>query len=188
MAAHAGVGGPVSLVQAAPRPAHLLAGASLALAAGVGAWSVDEAATLAGFASLPATAAFACLLIGLLGGYGAWVGPAGALLVVAYALSVLGSGSGVRADAALVGPALWLALEAAWWSLEARRPLVVAPGLARRRVAVLVATAAGSGALGLVLVDLAAAGSGGGSLLKAAGVAAALALVGLVAALARPVR
>lgn len=177
----------VRFVEAAPRPAHLGAGASVALAAGVAAWSVAEAGPLAGFTSLPAWAALGCLAVGLLGGFGAWIGPAGALLVVAYALSVLGSGPGLRADAAVVGPALWLALEAAWWSLEARRPLVVAPGLARRRLAALLATAAGSGALGLVLLDLAAAGSDGGSLLKAAGVAAALGIVGLVAGLARPV-
>lgn len=170
---------------AVPALAHVAAATALVLAAGAGAWSVSTAGPLAGFAAIPAAAAVAALAVGLVAGLAVLVGPSAALLVTAYGLSVLGSGSGLRADAAVVGPVAWLAVEAAWWSLEARRPVRLAPGLATRRVAVLAGGAAGSGAVGLVLLDLAGTGAGGGALLKALGVAAALGIAGLVAALAR---
>jgi hypothetical protein len=176
----------VRRVTVAPRLAQVAAVVAVVLAGGVGAWSVATAELLAPFAALVAEAGFAMLVVGLVAGLGVLVGPAGVFTVVAYGLSLIGSGSGLRADAVVVGPVLWLALEAAWWSLEARHPIALARGLVARRAVTLVGTAAGSGGVALVLLDLAATGTAGGALLKAVGVAAALGIVALLAALARP--
>ena len=75
--------------------------------------------------------------------------------------------------------------ELSYWSLETRLSRPVTGGVATRRAALLSGLVAGSIAIGAVLVSVARIDAGGGLVLEAAGVAAAVALAAAVLALTR---
>jgi hypothetical protein len=113
-------------------------------------------------------------------------------IVVPWALLGLGAAAALSfsedADPArspLYAAGLLAVGELSYWSLETRLSRPVSSGLAARRVALLSGLAAGSIAVGAVLVSVARVEPGGGLLLEAAGVGAAVALAAAVLALSR---
>ena len=81
--------------------------------------------------------------------------------------------------------ALIVLAELAYWSIEKAGTARDEPGAVPRRLAALAALLAGSALAGLVVVTLGALVLRGGVVMLALGVAAAAALAGLLAALAR---
>jgi hypothetical protein len=77
--------------------------------------------------------------------------------------------------------------ELSYWSLEARQSRPAVGGIAARRIALLSGLLAGTIAVGAVLVSVARIDAGGGLVLEAGGVAAAVALAAAVLALSRRV-
>lgn len=75
--------------------------------------------------------------------------------------------------------------ELGYWSLDTRESRPAVPGISARRIALLSGLVAASIALGTVLVSVARVEPGGGLLLEAAGVGAAVALAAAVLALSR---
>lgn len=149
---------------------------------------------VAGFASLGAGEVLA--LVAALGAVataalaaGLWRGRS---IVVPWALLALGAAAAVSfaedADPArspLYAAGLLAVGELSYWSLETRLSRPATAGLAARRVALLSGLAAGSIAVGAVLVSVARVEPGGGLPLEAAGVGAAVALVAAMLVLSR---
>ena len=112
--------------------------------------------------------------------------------LVPWALLLLGAAAAVafanEADpgrspiyaAALLGVA-----ELAYWSLEDRRSRAAVPGMTPRRVGRVTGAVAGALVVGTVLAAVARVDAGGGLLLEAVGVTAAVAAAALVLALSR---
>jgi hypothetical protein len=122
----------------------------------------------------------------LQGRRGAWISPALLLSGSAYGVALTGRDPGFEATSIAVAALLFLAGEAAFWSLELATPVRFNGTLLARRAAFVSATALV--ALGAAApVGLAASQDAVASLTLAAfGVAAAVTIVGLVARLARP--
>jgi hypothetical protein len=87
--------------------------------------------------------------------------------------------------APLLGAALLLCAELAWWSIEPRIPAWSQPGLALRRVATILALCLVGAGLGAVLLVAAGSSLSGGVPLELAGVVAATGAVAVVAYVAR---
>jgi hypothetical protein len=87
--------------------------------------------------------------------------------------------------APVLGGALLLCAELAWWSIEPRIPAWSQPGLALRRVAAIVALCLVGAGLGAVLLVAAGSSLSGGVPLELAGVLAATAAVAVLAWVAR---
>ncbi len=116
----------------------------------------------------------------------------GRSIVVPWALLALGGAAALSfaedADPArspLYAAGLLAIGELSYWSLETRLSRPATAGLAARRVALLSGLAAGSIAVGAVLVSVARVEPGGGLPLEAAGIGAAVALVAAVLVLSR---
>jgi hypothetical protein len=155
-------------------------GAGLALAplASVGGRLREAMAWVAGLGLLLAAAA-ALRLPSLLA-------PAMVVLLAGYTMALVDGGDRVDAAAPLVGAALLAYAELAGWAAEARpevrdeRPVLLA------RARTLAATVAAGLGLGALVLLAAAVPAGGGLARLAVGVAAAVAVLGLVAVVARP--
>ena len=113
-------------------------------------------------------------------------------IVVPWALLALGTAAALSfaedADPArspLYAAGLLAVGELSYWSLETRLSQPVTTGIAARRIALLSGLAAGSIAVGAVLVSVARVEPGGGLPLEAAGVGAAVALAAAVLVLSR---
>lgn len=113
-------------------------------------------------------------------------------IVVPWALLALGTAAALSfaedADPArspLYAAGLLAIGELSYWSFETRLSRPATPGLAARRFALLSGLAAGSIAVGAVLVSVARVEPGGGLPLEAAGIGAAVALVAAVLVLSR---
>jgi hypothetical protein len=153
------------------------------LAAVVGAFASLAAGDLEAVAAALSAVAVASLAAGL------WRRRS---VVVPWALLALG-GAAALAFAADADPArsplyaagLLAVGELAYWSLETRVSRPATPGIAPRRIAFLSGLVAGSIAVGAVLVSVARVEPGGGLILEAAGVAAAVAAAAIVFVLSR---
>lgn len=114
----------------------------------------------------------------------AFVGPALAFTGAAYAVAVAGHGS-VDALAVLFAPALLLAGELGYWSLETATVAREDAAVTLRRASTVAAVALLASAVAAFLVASSNLEVGGGIALVAAGVAAATGVLALVARLAR---
>ena len=108
-----------------------------------------------------------------------------ALLALGGAAALSFAEEGDPARSPLYAAALLAVGELAYWSLETRVSRPATPGIAPRRIAFLSGLVAGSIAVGAILVSVARIEPGGGVLLEAAGVAAAVAAAAMVFALSR---
>ncbi len=108
------------------------------------------------------------------------------LLGISAAVAMLAGGGPVERAAPLYGPGLLLAAELAYWAVDRARVPGEPVGVARRRALLLVAMAAATGLLAL-LVTLAGglAGAATGWEIRALGVGAAVMVTWIVAVLAR---
>ena len=129
----------------------------------------------------------AALAIGLVFGAGTPVGIGVAGIGAAYAVAA-SSGGDVDGGAVLFAPALLVLAELAYWSLEHRVRVADERSLVARRLAALAIVAMASVGVGTLAVGAAAVPLSAGPPLLVVGVAAAIAVVGLVAALARAER
>ena len=128
-------------------------------------------------------AAGTLLLLALARGWGAGVGWALVLSVLAYLLAVLAASREVDPTAPVVGVSLFLAAELASWSIELRPPARQAPDLPVRRLSTMVAVALTAEVLaGLALLS-AVPGRDLGLVLDVAGAVAAVAAVALLVGL-----
>jgi len=135
------------------------------------------------FALLVDLAAGALLLLALARAWGAGVGWALVLSVLAYLLAVLAGSREVDPTAPVVGVFLFLAAELAYWSVELRPPARQAPDLPLRRLTTVVAVALTAEVLaGLALLSAVPRGDLG-VLLDVAGALAAVAVVALLVGL-----
>lgn len=153
------------------------------LAAVVGAFASLAAGDLEAVAAALSAVAVASLAAGL------WRRRS---VVVPWALLALGGAAALAfaedADPArspLYAAALLAVGELAYWSLETRVSRPATPGIGPRRIAFLSGLVAGSIAVGAVLVSVARVEPGGGLILEAAGVAAAVAAAAIVFVLSR---
>jgi hypothetical protein len=153
------------------------------LAAVVGAFAALGAGDLEAVAAALSAVAVASLAAGL------WRRHS---IVVPWALLALGGAAALSfaedADPArspLYAAGLLAVGELAYWSLETRVSRPATPGIAPRRIAFLSGLVAGSIAVGAVLVSVARVEPGGGLILEAAGVAAAVAAAAIVFVLSR---
>jgi hypothetical protein len=133
------------------------------------------------FALLVDLAAGALLLLALARAWGAGIGWALVLSVLAYLLAVLAASAEVDPTAPVVGVFLFLTAELAYWSVELRPPARQAPDLPVRRLTTIVTVAL----VAELLAALALLGSGpdAGLALDVAGAAAAVAAVALLVSL-----
>jgi hypothetical protein len=107
------------------------------------------------------------------------------LLGTEYAVALLLRGEGALEGAApLVGAGLLLAAELAYWSIDLS-PGPADAGLAARRLGAVAGLAAGSLALGSLVIVLTTVPLGGGLAWDLVGIAAAAATLALIARLAR---
>lgn len=129
-------------------------------------------------------AAVAALAIGLAGRWASFVPAALVLLGGAYALTLEPGRGTVDGGALLVAPALLVAAELAYWSLE---PTSIPPerGLTGARLAALGATVAASTLAAAILVGTSTIEVAGTAALLAVGVLAATGALALTARLAR---
>jgi hypothetical protein len=135
------------------------------------------------FALLVDLAAGALLLLALARAWGAGVGWALVLSVLAYLLAVLAGSREVDPTAPVVGVFLFLAAELAYWSIELRPPARQAPDLPLRRLTTVVAVALTAEVLaGLALLS-AVPRRDLGVVLDVAGAVAAVAVVALLVGL-----
>jgi len=158
----------------AAQPAVVAAVASMVAAVGVAVAAVvgaDEG--LRPVAGVVAGAGVALLLGALLTGHSWLTGWALAGLVAAYACAVGGAGGALQLRAPLVGAALFLAGEAAFWSFDLRRAQGTAPGVVAVRIGYLAGVAALSVAGGVALLWIGTVDPGWGLTAEAAGVVAA---------------
>jgi hypothetical protein len=126
-------------------------------------------------------AAGTLLLLALARGWGAGVGWALVLSVLAYLLAVLAASREVDPTAPVVGVSLFLAAELASWSIELRPPARQAPDLPVRRLSTMVAVALTAEVLaGLALLS---PGRDAGLVLDVAGAVAAVVAVALLVGL-----
>ena len=108
------------------------------------------------------------------------------LLAACAAIAMLAGGAPVERAAPLYGPGLLLLAELARWALDLARLGAEPSGLARRRLATLLAVAAASAPLAwLVVLAGGLAGAGSGVELRVLGAVAAIAVAWLLAVLAR---
>jgi hypothetical protein len=152
-------------------------------AALVGAFAVRSAGEFELLAAGLAAAATAVLAAGL------WRGRS---IVVPWVLLGLGGAAALAlaegvdpGRAPLFAAGLLAVGELSYWSLETRLSRPAVGGIAARRLALLSGLVAGSIAVGAVLVSVARIDTGGGLLLEAGGVAAAVTLAAAVLALSR---
>ena len=108
-----------------------------------------------------------------------------AALGAAYALSLFLPEGLLDAWAPLVAAGLLLVAELAYWSLELTTPVRAERGIVRRRAALVAAAAVVAAPVGALVLAAATVAVAGGILWDAAGIAAAVAAVGLAAAVAR---
>jgi hypothetical protein len=135
------------------------------------------------FALLVDLAAGALLLLALARVWGAGVGWALVLSVLAYLLAVLAGSREVDPTAPVVGAFLFLAAELAYWSIELRPPARQARGLPVRRLTTVVGVALAAEVLaGLALLS-AVPRRDLGVVLDVAGAVAAVAVVALLVGL-----
>jgi len=153
--------------------------------AAVAAYAVASAERYAFPAEAASGVALVLLAIGLVLRWPSAIAWAIAFLGVAYACAVVSSGATVDSWCVAVAGALIVLAELAYWSIEKAGTARDEPGAVPRRLAALAALLAGSALAGLVVVTLGALVLRGGLVILALGVAAAAALVGLLAALAR---
>jgi hypothetical protein len=113
---------------------------------------------------------------------------------LAFGIAVLGTEQAVRLATGpsrvdpwtpLYAVGFLLVAELAWWSIERRVPAWSEHGMAFRRAGVVTAACAGSSVLSALVVLAAGAPLHGGVGLELVGVAAAIACLGVVAAVAR---
>jgi len=133
----------------------------------------------------PAAVALALLAAGLLaaGLALAWAPAVGWVLwlcLAGYLLSLLGQPRRVDAGAPVVGAAMFLMAELAYWSIELRPPARQARGLAARRLAAIGGVVLAAEALAALALVTASPGADLGLVLDAAGAAAAVAAVALL--------
>ena len=157
---------------------------------------------MAGAAGLAAYAAVEEPLLGLLGvagvalvalavafGRAALVAPGVVLMLAAYAISVvLRDASSLDPAAPIVGGALLVAAELAYWSVELEGKRREERAVVVRRVATVAALTAGAITLGTGVLAATALELGGGLAWNALGVAAAVAVLALITWLAAPLR
>lgn len=125
----------------------------------------------------------ALLLLALARAWGAGIGWALVLSVLAYLLAVLAASAEVDPTAPVVGVFLFLAAELAYWSVELRPPARQAPDLPVRRLTTIVTVALVAEALaGLALLGT-GPGRDAGLFLDVAGAVAAVAAVALLVSL-----
>jgi hypothetical protein len=135
------------------------------------------------FALLVDLAAGALLLLALARAWGAGVGWALVLSVLAYLLAVLAGSREVDPTAPVVGAFLFLAAELAYWSIELRPPARQARGLPVRRLTTVVGVALAAEVLaGLALLS-AVPRRDLGVVLDVAGAVAAVAVIALLVGL-----
>ncbi len=132
-----------------------------------------------------AAAGLACLAAGLTGGWSSPVGVGLALLGAEYAVFFTAGPSGVDVWTPLYAAGFLLAAELAYWSLEQRVPAWADPAVLVRRLVLLLACGAGAAALAAAMIVAAGASVGGGLGLEVVGIVAAVAVLTLVAAVAR---
>jgi hypothetical protein len=154
----------------------MLALGAAAGAAGLAAYAAVVADRLGGLLVLIGAVGVAVLVAALVRRLPALVAPALALLGAEYACLFLVRGDTLDARAPLYGAAFLVVAELSFAALELRAG-TPEPGLVPRRVAVLVAAAAGGVLVGMVVLAAAATPLDGGLALEAVGVAAAVALV-----------
>jgi hypothetical protein len=155
----------------------------VALAAGIGVFAslgAGEAELLAAALSAVAVAALAAGLWRERGIVVPW-----ALLFLGGAAALSFAAEGDPGRSPLYAGALLAVGELAYWSLETRLGRPASSGLAARRIALLSGLVAGSIAVGAILVSVARIDPGGGLLLEATGVAAAVAAAAFVFTLSR---
>jgi len=134
-------------------------------------------------------AALVMLCIGLAARWSAALAAGIALLGAEQAFRLATGPSSVDPWTPVYAAGLLLTAELAWWSIEQRVPAWSQPGVALRRLLVIVALCAAGAALAALIVVAAGSPLEGGVGLELVGVAAAVAAVAVVAALARrPVR
>lgn len=157
----------------------------MALAACVGLFAAAGAGDVVALVAALAGVGTAVLAAGL------WRGRA---FVVPWSLLGLGAAAAVSfaedsdpARSPLHAAALIAIGELAYWSFETRTSRPASSGITARRIALISGLVAGSIAVGAVLVSVARIDPGGGLLLEAAGVAAAVTLAAAVLALSRRV-
>lgn len=153
----------------------------MALAAGLGLYSVPEGGLAPAF-RLAAAVAAGLMLLGASGLAPAAVAYSLALLGAEYLAGLAARGARLDLAAPVYGALLFLAGELAYAALDARRP--AGAGGARRALPVLAVTAAGALA-GYGLLALALAPVAGGLALTGAGAAAAVGAAVLAGRLAR---
>lgn len=107
------------------------------------------------------------------------------LLLLGAATAVAFANEGRLGRAPLYAAALLAVGELAYWSLEERLSRPAVPGLAARRIARVTGLVAGTLVFGVVLAAVARIDAGGGLLLEAAGVTAAVGAAAVVLALSR---
>ena len=129
------------------------------------------------FALLVDLAAGALLLLALARAWGAGVGWALVLSVLAYLLAVLAGSREVDPTAPVVGVFLFLAAELAYWSIELRSPARQARGLPVRRLTTVVGVALAAEVLADLALLIAVPRRDLGVELDVAGAVAAVAVV-----------
>jgi hypothetical protein len=190
----------VGRVVVAPWPAWVAAGASLAAAGALLAMALavarDDTAFGTGDLIRGETPAFFTLIVGGAGllalvlalavGARGGVGPAVALLLGGWAVTLVGAGPVVRIDFVLAGAGHVVVAELAWWSIERRaRPGPDRGAALATRAAESVVLLAGAAVAGWLLTGAMAAPPGGGLVLDLVGVAVVIGFGGTVVALVR---
>ncbi|HET7854866.1 MAG TPA: hypothetical protein VFL41_00255 [Gaiellaceae bacterium] len=130
-------------------------------------------------------AGLASLAAGLTGGWSSPVGVGLALLGAEYAVFFAAGPSGVDVWTPLYAAGFLLAAELAYWSLEQRVSAWSDPAVLVRRLVLLVACCAGAAAVAAAMIVAAGASVGGGLGLEIVGITAAVAVLALVAGVAR---
>ena len=170
----------------AGRPAVVAGAAAMALAVAVAVAAVvgaDEG--LRPVAAVAAGAGVALLVAAVVSGRSWLTGWALAGLVAAYACAIGGAGGSLQLRAPLVGVALFLSAEAAFWSLDLRRAQVATPGVVAARIGYLAAVSAVSVAGGVGLLWVGSLDPGWGLTAEAAGVVAAAGIAVVAVSTAR---
>jgi hypothetical protein len=161
--------------------------AALAAAGALALWAVAAADTWEAACTAAAAFGVAALAVGLVFGVAVPVGIGIGAVGVAYAIAIAWTDE-LAPGAVVFGPALLVAAELAYWSLEHRVRISDERPLVARRVTTLGFVVVMSLAVGVLAVGTTAVPVREGVLVLAAGAAAAVAVVALVGALARAER
>lgn len=178
------VAGPAARGRAAPVLAWALAAGALVVAVGLALTVPADVPLLRGLPQVASWVAVVVLAGGLVSGDRRMAPFAAVAVPLAATAALVDEGGPVDATAVVIGAAGWLCLELTASSLEARTRRRRAVTTVRRRVGEVGAVVAGGAVVSLTALTVATDAAAANVVLRAFGVIAAVALIGLVAWLA----